>query len=175
MQASFVDIGQEKAAFLYVADVYNLHRDLSLSSRTLRPRCKKARAFAPSAPIEERLEEGQHVLVQVAKDPIGTKGARVTSHVSLPGRYLVYMPTVDHVGISRRIEDEGGAPPPASDIVEAHPTLQGPASSFAPRARGSPDRYLQNDMRDVDRALARHPRASATASSRPRSCTPSRT
>jgi len=57
-------------------------------------------------PIEELLQEGQELLVQVSKEPIGTKGARITSHISLPGRHLVYMPTVDHVGISRRIEDE---------------------------------------------------------------------
>jgi ribonuclease G len=57
--------------------------------------------------IQDLLKEGQEVIVQVAKDPIGTKGARITSHISLPGRHLVFMPTVDHVGISRRIEKEG--------------------------------------------------------------------
>jgi ribonuclease G len=56
--------------------------------------------------IQDLLKEGQEVIVQVAKDPIGTKGARITSHVSLPGRHLVFMPTVDHIGISRRIEKE---------------------------------------------------------------------
>ena len=59
------------------------------------------------ANIQDLLKVGQEVIVQVAKDPIGTKGARVTSHISLPGRHLVFMPTVDHVGISRRIEKEG--------------------------------------------------------------------
>jgi ribonuclease G len=59
-----------------------------------------------SARIEDLLKEGQEVIVQVVKDPIGTKGARVTCHISLPGRHLVFMPTVDHVGISRRIENE---------------------------------------------------------------------
>jgi ribonuclease G len=57
-------------------------------------------------PIEERLREGQDVVVQVVKEPLGTKGARITSHVSLPGRYLVYMPTVEHVGVSRKITDD---------------------------------------------------------------------
>jgi ribonuclease G len=56
--------------------------------------------------IQDLLKEGQEVIVQVAKDPIGTKGARITSHISLPGRHLVFMPTVDHIGISRRIEKE---------------------------------------------------------------------
>jgi len=57
--------------------------------------------------IQDLLKEGQEVIVQVAKDPIGTKGARVTSHISVPGRHLVFMPTVDHIGISRRIEKDG--------------------------------------------------------------------
>jgi Rne/Rng family ribonuclease len=59
---------------------------------------------APTARIEDLLKEGQEVVVQVVKEPLGTKGARITSHISLPGRFLVYMPTVDHIGISRKIE-----------------------------------------------------------------------
>jgi len=58
----------------------------------------------PSAKIEDLLKEGQEVVVQVVKEPLGTKGARITSHLSLPGRFLVYMPTVDHIGVSRKIE-----------------------------------------------------------------------
>jgi Rne/Rng family ribonuclease len=58
----------------------------------------------PSARIEDLLKEGQEVVVQVVKEPLGTKGARITSHLSLPGRFLVYMPTVDHIGVSRKIE-----------------------------------------------------------------------
>jgi len=62
---------------------------------------------APSAPlIADLLKEGQEILVQIAKEPLGTKGARITSHIALPGRYLVYMPTVDHVGVSRKIESD---------------------------------------------------------------------
>jgi Rne/Rng family ribonuclease len=59
---------------------------------------------APDARIEDLLKEGQEVVVQVVKEPLGTKGARITSHISLPGRFLVYMPTVDHIGVSRKIE-----------------------------------------------------------------------
>jgi Rne/Rng family ribonuclease len=59
---------------------------------------------APTASIEDLLKEGQEIVVQVVKEPLGTKGARITSHLSLPGRFLVYMPTVDHIGISRKIE-----------------------------------------------------------------------
>jgi len=114
MQAAFVDIGLEKAAFLYVADVfdaieeyesllYNGKKELEPSGEELG---EEPHDFRPLHPIEELLQEGQELLVQISKEPIGTKGARITSHISLPGRHLVYMPTVDHVGISRRIEDE---------------------------------------------------------------------
>jgi len=115
MQAAFVDIGLEKAAFLYVADVfdaieeyesllYNGKKELEPSGEELSD--ENAHDFRPLHPIEELIQEGQELLVQISKEPIGTKGARITSHISLPGRHLVYMPTVDHVGISRRIEDE---------------------------------------------------------------------
>jgi len=118
MQAAFVDIGLEKSAFLYVADVYNGSDDyaqlmaddelpaeeeeIEFEEEGGRPRRKRTSNLS----IEELLQEGQEILVQVAKEPIGTKGARVTSYITLPGRYLVYMPTVDHIGISRRIESE---------------------------------------------------------------------
>jgi len=115
MQAAFVDIGLEKAAFLYVADVFDAIEEYE----SLLDEGKKEHEsgngeqpesahpdFRPLHPIEELLQEGQELLVQISKEPIGTKGARITSHISLPGRHLVYMPTVDHVGISRRIEDE---------------------------------------------------------------------
>src|SRR5204863_6386730 len=58
----------------------------------------------PQPKIEDLLKEGQEILVQVVKEPLGTKGARLTSHVTMPGRFLVFMPTVDHVGVSRKID-----------------------------------------------------------------------
>src|SRR5690606_21195713 len=66
-------------------------------------RRKSAHRVSRSVPITEVVKEGDQVVVQISKEPIGTKGARVTSHVSLPGRYCVYLPTVEHVGISKRI------------------------------------------------------------------------
>ena len=96
MQSAFVDLGLERDAFLYVADVFE-----DLDENLLSPE-EQVR----NAPIEERLQEGQEVLAQVVKEPLGTKGARITSHVSLPGRYLVFMPTVEHVGVSRKITDD---------------------------------------------------------------------
>lgn len=109
MQSAFVDIGLEKAAFLYVADIKadtdeyaplfeDEEKDNSLE--LVPRRCRS------EMPIEEIIQEGQELLVQVSKAPIGSKGARVTSYITLPGRYLVLMPNVEHVGISRRISDE---------------------------------------------------------------------
>ena len=69
-----------------------------------RPQAGRRDRQPPTARIEELLKEGQEVVVQVVKEPLGTKGARITSHLSLPGRFLVYMPTVDHIGVSRKIE-----------------------------------------------------------------------
>jgi len=112
MQAAFVDIGMEKAAFLYVADVfeaiedYENFMDVNEKKENGGEGEGQAQGLSPLHPIEELLQEGQEILVQVSKEPIGTKGARITSHISLPGRHLVYMPTVDHVGVSRRIENE---------------------------------------------------------------------
>lgn len=110
MQAAFVDIGMEKAAFLYVADVFEAIEDYETfmegNDKKENGREGEGHSLAPMHPIEELLQEGQEILVQVSKEPIGTKGARITAHISLPGRHLVYMPTVDHVGVSRRIENE---------------------------------------------------------------------
>jgi ribonuclease G len=110
MQAAFVDIGMEKAAFLYVADVFEAIEDYEtfMDGNEKKDESQEGdgQGLNPMHPIEELLQEGQEILVQVSKEPIGTKGARITSHISLPGRHLVYMPTVDHVGVSRRIENE---------------------------------------------------------------------
>ena len=108
MQAAFVDIGLEKAAFLYVADVFDEIEQFERQIEGEEGNNGQTEVEPSSSlpPIEDLLKEGQELLVQVSKEPIGTKGARITSHVSLPGRHLVYMPTVDHIGISRRIESE---------------------------------------------------------------------
>ncbi len=113
MQSSFIDIGLEKAAFLYVSDIMPNDEDYyapfieSKSDEVPNVENPPIATEAPKPlPIEELIQEGQEILVQVAKDPMGTKGARVTSYVTLPGRYCVLMPNVEHVGISRRIENE---------------------------------------------------------------------
>jgi ribonuclease G len=154
MQSSFVDIGLERDAFLYVTEVVNTVEEFERlagddeeeDSGAKTPafagppdaaaaaeaaaaegsgEVAVAEAQAPTAPgrssdrrgrdrdrdrdqpqarIEDLLKEGQEILVQVVKEPLGTKGARLTSHVTMPGRFLVFMPTVDHVGVSRKIE-----------------------------------------------------------------------
>ena len=146
MQSSFVDVGLERDAFLYVSEVVNTVEEFerlesgdedaedvvavepatvtaapppaesvegSDSSPAVhiggaraerRARDRERERERPDAKIEDLLKEGQEVLVQVVKEPLGTKGARLTSHVTMPGRFLVFMPTVDHVGVSRKIE-----------------------------------------------------------------------
>jgi len=115
MQAAFVDIGIGRDAFLYVVDVTDpsldydkiaLADDVDTVEIAEEPVEEKSTSHYSGAAIEDLLKEGQEVLVQVSKEPLGTKGARVTTNITLPGRYLVYMPTVDHIGISRRIEDK---------------------------------------------------------------------
>jgi ribonuclease G len=159
MQSSFVDIGLERDAFLYVTEVINTVEEFERlesgdeeadgepvpepaavaegvaveataahgaspangeapvsdngaivspggprADRRSRDRERDRERDRPDAKIEDLLKEGQEVLVQVVKEPLGTKGARLTSHVTMPGRFLVFMPTVDHVGVSRKIE-----------------------------------------------------------------------
>lgn len=125
MQAAFVDVGLKQAAFIYVDEVLNGRtpppdgmyiKNENAFADDEAPELAEdngpisARASAPAGverrPIEDMLKEGQEILVQVARSPIGSKGARLTTYISLPGRFLVLMPTVDHIGISRRISDE---------------------------------------------------------------------
>jgi ribonuclease G len=106
IQAAFVDIGTEKAAFLHVSDVANEDDSGGAEEESGEDdengSKRRTRRYPP---IQELVQKGQDLLVQVTKEPISTKGPRVTAHISLPGRFLVYMPDSDHVGVSRKIED----------------------------------------------------------------------
>ena len=128
MQSAFVDLALERDGFLYVTDVIpsseefdRLETDEDAASHgggdKIRPagsrdpstgsgssRASSRGEKGPEPKIEELLKEGQEVIVQVAKEPLGTKGARLTCHATMPGRFLVFMPTVDHVGVSRKID-----------------------------------------------------------------------
>src|SRR5512135_457026 len=107
MQAAFVDIGLEKSAFLYVGDVFDSTSEYTpmMEDEGLELEVEPKRKRSHSNQIEDLLQEGQEILVQVSKEPISTKGARVTTYISIPGRYLVMMPGVNHIGVSRRIEN----------------------------------------------------------------------
>jgi ribonuclease G len=98
MQAAFIDIGLDKAAFLHVADVW--HRPAEGET------VSAARAQAALIPIEKQVFEGQSLMVQVIKDPLGSKGARLSTQISLPGRLLVFLPQDDHIGVSQKIPQE---------------------------------------------------------------------
>ena len=116
IQAAFVDIGTEKAAFLHVSDVAVDDDDEDEEPGAAPADDDDApngngggggggRGRRPLPPIQDIVKKGQELLVQVSKEPISTKGPRVTAHISLPGRFVVYMPGSDHVGVSRKIED----------------------------------------------------------------------
>ncbi|PIE70933.1 MAG: Rne/Rng family ribonuclease [Deltaproteobacteria bacterium] len=122
MQAAFVDVGLHQAAFIHVDEVLVENNSAFSDREAAMAAGEKADENGDDPPvdvkylrpepadrprIEDLLTEGQALMVQVIKSPIGSKGARISSHISLPGRFLVLMPTVKHVGISRRIEDEG--------------------------------------------------------------------
>ena len=129
MQSAFVDLGLERDGFLYVADVVATFEEFDRletdeddaaanggksgavaaagqggSRAGGRGGRDREREKAPEPKIEELVKEGQEIIVQVAKEPLGTKGARLTCHATMPGRFLVFMPTVDHVGVSRKID-----------------------------------------------------------------------
>ncbi len=106
MQAAFVDLGLEKAAFLHSSDVVTDEEPSTDSETGDEIQYEDGRGGRPIVPIEKKLRKGDEIIVQIAKEPMGTKGARITSHVSLPGKYLVYMPTGRQIGISKRIGDE---------------------------------------------------------------------
>ena len=171
MQAAFVDIGIDKPAFLYVTDVYNdFHHweqimlqeadDNSIEPVTsLRTRFLKGYDIN----IEGLLQEGQDILVQVSKEPLGTKGARLTSHITLPGRHLVFMPTVDHIGISRRIEDEKERARLKKIMQEVRP----PGAGFIVRtvSEREPQEKLKSEMEFLTRLWTNIQKRKETSSS----------
>ena len=121
MQAAFVDIGLERTGFLYVDDVYISGTEVEGRIDADRSPCQRFSLISPdkgeggdefagsrpaSPAINDLLTEGQEVLVQISKEPLGSKGARLTCHITLPCRNLVFMPMTDHIGISKKIEDE---------------------------------------------------------------------
>lgn len=148
MDAAFVDIGHDKAAFLYVGDIRGAPEDykalFSDGDDSDGDGHRKPDRNDRRARIQDLVKENQDVLVQVAKDPIGTKGARLTAYISLPGRNLVFMPTVEHVGISRRIGSDKERKRLRSIVDAARP----PGAGFIVRtvAEGVSEKELFADM-----------------------------
>jgi ribonuclease G len=159
MQSSFIDLGLERDGFLYVADVIDTLVEFDKlagddddeaggnGSGGPKGRPERDRQDRPQQKIEELLKEGQEIVVQVVKEPLGTKGARLTSHVTMPGRFMVFMPTVDHIGVSRKIEsreERGRLRGIVRDFREAHGFTGGVIIRTA--ASGRPKEDILGDL-----------------------------
>src|SRR5260221_9666684 len=129
MQSAFIQIGLDRAAFLHVADIWS-HRQNHEEAK----------------PIERILHDGQRLLVQVIKDPIGTKGARLSTQISIAGRLLVYLPQESHIGISQRIEDEAGRQLLREKLKEIIPPDEKGGFILRTLAEGASDEELRVDI-----------------------------
>ena len=145
MQSAFIDIGLERAAFLHVADVW--HRPPDGESLSV------ARSTQVQIPIERQVFEGQALTVQVIKDPIGSKGARLSTQISMAGRLLVFLPQDDHVGVSQKI------PPAQRDELRTRlqELTQPEGGGFILRTNGedATNEALSDDIRYLRKAWAR--------------------
>jgi ribonuclease G len=130
MQSAFIDVGLERAAFLHVGDIWEERRPNGEAGK----------------PIEKVLAEGQPLLVQVVKDPIGTKGARLSTQVSIAGRLLVYLPQDPHIGISQRIEDESGRQALRDKVKALLPAEEKGGFIIRTLAEGASDEELAADI-----------------------------
>jgi ribonuclease G len=149
IQAAFVDIGQEKAAFLHVSDVATGSLDPELIDIDEDFDFQNGRRRREYPPIENLLKKGQDILVQIRKEAIGTKGPRLSSQLSLPGRYAVLMPNLDHIGISKRIESRKERHR-LRDIVRKN-RPKGCAVIVRTAGRGVEDEQLRDDVRALEK------------------------
>src|SRR6516162_4898085 len=164
MQAAFVDIGMEKAAFLHASDFSSVPEDVQLidsPGEDVEVEAPPKRVPHHRLPLEKQISRGEEALVQVAKDPLGTKGARVTSHVSLPGRYMVFMPGTNHIGISRRIESEEERKR-LKEIAQSLKTDQG-GFILRTACEGRSKREIQRDLSFLTKLWSRIQKKSASA------------
>jgi ribonuclease G len=145
MQSAFIDIGLERAGFLHVADLMS-----SIAARHAEP--EAVRADAPLLPIEKQVFEGQPIMVQVLKDPLGSKGARLTAQVSIAGRLLVFLPQDKHIGVSQKIP-----PRQREELRQRLQTLAGDTGGFILRtnAEDASDAELGEDMAYLRKTWAR--------------------
>jgi len=138
MQAAFVDMGLPKTGFLQASDLAESLSGLDDLSDVEEDGHHRRRR-APPPRIDDHLKKGQEILVQITKEPIGTKGPRVTQQVSLPGRFCVLMPGVDHIGVSRRIEDRAERQRIKAIITDLKPEGVGLIARTAGEGKGDPD------------------------------------
>ncbi|HEX6364214.1 MAG TPA: ribonuclease G [Albitalea sp.] len=160
MQAAFVDIGLERAAFLHAADIVKPAQVVAegegeADTAPLPP--------APARPIAELLREGQDIIVQVVKDPIGSKGARLTTQLSIPSRYLVLLPRTRVVGVSARIEDETERARLKTHVATLSPAGAQHGYIVRTNAEGQPEEALAEDIAYLNRAWALIEEKSASA------------
>lgn len=148
MQAAFVDIGLDRAAFLYVGDIITDEHDFFADEFDSKAEEEGRVSRVYKVAIQDLIKEGQHLMVQVSKDPLGTKGARITTHISLPGRGVVYMPFVKHVGISRKIENEDEKERLKKIIQKINPSG---GVIVRTAAEGATEESLQSDIDYLDR------------------------
>ena len=148
MQAAFIDIGLERAAFLHAADIVKAAAAIDpVDAPVLPPQ--------PTRPISELLRDGQEIVVQVVKDPIGSKGARLTMQLSIPSRYLVLLPRTRVVGVSARIENEAERARLKQHVAQFAPPGAGHGYIVRTNAEGQPAEALGEDIAYLDRAWAR--------------------
>ena len=134
MEAAFVDIGLDKAAFLHVSDV-----------------AQKNKNNNEPVYIGQLLREGQEILVQVLKDPLGTKGARLTSNITIPSRYLVFMPNADNIGVSSRIEKEEDRERLKKDLLEQEHRIKDAGYILRTAAEVADKKALSSDIKYLNR------------------------
>ncbi|MBN2183893.1 MAG: Rne/Rng family ribonuclease [Candidatus Krumholzibacteriota bacterium] len=148
IQAAFVDIGQEKAAFLHVSDVAtgSLDPDLLDDDDYVPSGRRKRRDFPP---IESLLKKGQDLVVQIRKEAIGTKGPRISSQISLPGRFAVLMPNLDHVGVSKKIENRKERNRLRGIVRKYRP--KGSAVIVRTAGYGVEEEQLRDDIKQLDK------------------------
>ena len=159
MQAAFVDIGLDRAAFLHAADIVKptqvVDGEGERDAAPLPP--------TPTRPIAELLREGQDIIVQVVKDPIGSKGARLTTQLSIPSRYLVLLPRTRVVGVSARIEDEAERTRLKTRVASLSPAGAHHGYIVRTNAEGQPEEALAEDIAYLNRAWALIEEKSASA------------
>lgn len=136
MQAAFIDVGLERTAFLHASDIVSDKSEYKANGDSAKPH----------EDISSLLREGQEVVVQVIKDPMGTKGARLITQVSIPSRYLVFLPGVDHIGVSQKIDTEQERQRLKDVISKLMPEFEAGGYIVRTVAEGASEQAIKNDM-----------------------------